>query len=137
LDPIDKIILKESIKELTTILSNEWIEEVKCSSEEIQIRIPYSTIQCKIHGMMVEVLYNPTVIANIMSATFVSTYFNNEPLALTVKTCRIAPHFRLEGLGILHNISLYHEQMEISLDFHVFGIKDFDAMIGHPLEKFL
>jgi hypothetical protein len=72
-----------------------------------------------------------------MSAIFASTYFNNEPLALTVKTCRIAPHFRLEGLGILHNISLYHEQTEISLDFHVFDIKYFDAMIGHPLEKFL
>ena len=44
--------------------------------------------------------------------------------------------FRLEGLGILHNISLYHNNVEVALDFHVFDIQDFDIMIGHPLEKF-
>ena len=88
-------------------------------------------------GMMVEVLYNPTVGSNIMSSTFASTFFDNEPLAPTVKTYRIAPHLTLEGLGILHDISLYHEQTKISLDFHVFDIKDFDVMIGRPLEKFL
>ena len=43
--------------------------------------------------------------------------------------------FRLEGLGILHNISLYHNNVEVALDFHVFDIQDFDIMIGHPLEK--
>ena len=43
--------------------------------------------------------------------------------------------FGLEGLGILHNISLYHNNVEVALDFHVFDIQDFDIMIGHPLEK--
>ena len=81
---------------------------------------------------MVEVLYNPIVGANIMSATFASTYFDNEPLSLAIKSYRIAPCSRQEGLGILHDISLYHGQMEISLDFHVFDIKDFDVMIWHP-----
>jgi hypothetical protein len=119
------------------ILSNEWTEEVKHSSEEIQIHVHYSTVQCKIHGMMVEVLYNPTIRANIMSLAFASTFFGKEPLAPIVKTCQIAPRLKLEGLGILHDISLYHEQIEISLDFHVFDIIDFDVMIGRPLEKFL
>ena len=86
-------------------------------------------------GMMVEVLYNPTVGVNIMSLTFESTFFDKEPLAPTIKTYEMAPHLRLEGLGILHDISLYHGQMEISLDFHVFDIKGFDVMIGHPLEQ--
>ena len=35
LDPLDKEFLKESIKELSTIMSNEWVEEVELSSEEI------------------------------------------------------------------------------------------------------
>jgi len=87
--------------------------------------------------MMVEVLYTPTIGVNIMSLTFASTFFDKEPLAPTVKTYRIAPRLRLVGLGILHDISLYHEQTEISLDFHLFDIKDFDVRIGHPLEKFL
>ena len=72
-----------------------------------------------------------------MSATFTSTYFDNEPLAPTNKTYRIAPHSRIEGLGILRDVSIYHGQTEISLDFHVFDIKDFDVMIRRPLEKFL
>jgi hypothetical protein len=119
------------------ILSKEWIDEAEHSSEEIQICMPSSVIQCKIHGIMVDVLDNPTVGANIMSASFAATYFDNETLAPTVKTCRIAPRIILEGLGILHDISLYHGETEISLHFHVFDIKDFDVMIGHPLEKFL
>ena len=86
---------------------------------------------------MVEVLYTPTIGVNIMSLTFASTFFDKEPLAPTVKTYRIAPRLTLEGLGILHDISLYHEQTEISLDIHVFDIKDFVVMIGCPLETFL
>ena len=47
LKPLDKELLKESIKELTTILSNEWVEEVECASEEIQIHNPSSIIRSK------------------------------------------------------------------------------------------
>ena len=35
LDPIDDEFLRETIKELTTIMSSEWIEESELSSEEI------------------------------------------------------------------------------------------------------
>jgi hypothetical protein len=49
-DPLDKQFLRESIKELTIILSNEWTEEVEHSSKEIQIHVPSSTIQCKFMG---------------------------------------------------------------------------------------
>ena len=35
LDPLDKEFLKESIKELTAIMSSEWVEEAEHSSEEI------------------------------------------------------------------------------------------------------
>jgi hypothetical protein len=76
LEPLDKGFLRESTKELTMILSKEWTNEVERSSE-IQIRMTSSVIQCKIHGIMVDVLYNPTVGANIMSASFVATYFDN------------------------------------------------------------
>ena len=82
------------------ILNDEWTKEVEHSSEGIHIRVPSLSIQCKIHGMMVEVLYNPTIGANIMSLTFAPSFFDKEPLAPTVKTYRIAPRLRLEGLGI-------------------------------------
>jgi hypothetical protein len=47
LDPLDKEFLRESVKELITIMSNEWVEEAELSSEEIQIHTPSLTIQCK------------------------------------------------------------------------------------------
>ena len=56
-EPLDEEFLKESIKELTAIMSSEWVEEAERSSEEIQIRVPPSTIRCKVLGTMVDVLY--------------------------------------------------------------------------------
>jgi len=35
LDPLDEKFLRESIRELTSIMSNEWVEEAKFSPEEI------------------------------------------------------------------------------------------------------
>jgi len=83
---------------------------------------------------MVDILYNPIVRVNLMSASFASTYLGDEPLTPTNKSFKIAPRSRLEGFGILHSISLYHNDVEVTLDFHVFDIKDFDILIG-PLEK--
>jgi hypothetical protein len=79
-EPLDNEFLKESTKELTTIMSIEWVEEGEPSFEEIQIHIPPSTISCQVLRTTVDVLYSPTVGANLMSASFVSTYFGNEPL---------------------------------------------------------
>jgi hypothetical protein len=42
LDPLYKEILKENIKELTAIMSSEWVEEVEHSSREIQIHTPFT-----------------------------------------------------------------------------------------------
>ena len=70
----------ESIKELTAIISREWVEEVEFSSEEIHINTPSSTIHCKIQGIWVDALYNPSVGANLMSATFASTYLGENPM---------------------------------------------------------
>jgi hypothetical protein len=48
LEPLDKGFLRKSMKELTSILSNKWTEEVEHCYEEIQIHVPASTIQCNI-----------------------------------------------------------------------------------------
>jgi hypothetical protein len=116
-------------------MSREWTEEAKHSFEEIQIHIPSLTIQCNIRDDMMDVLYNPTVGANIMSVSFATTYIGNEPLVPTNKSLRIAPRINLKGRGILHNMTVHHNDVEMALDFHVFDISDFNIMIGHPLEK--
>jgi hypothetical protein len=116
---LDKEFLRDSIKELTARMSSEWSKEVEHSSEEIQIHVPSSTVQCHISRNMVNTIYNPTVGANILSVSFARTFLVNEPIALTNKTFRVGPQTRLEGLN---NISVYHDNMEIILDFHVFDI---------------
>ena len=107
IDPVDECFLRENIKELIAIMNSEWVEEAELSSKEIQIHTPSSTIQCQLCRTSVDILYNPMVGENLMSASFAHTYFNDDILAPTTKSCRIAPQTRLEGLGVLHNISLY------------------------------
>ena len=81
---------------------------------------------------MVGVRYIPIVRANIMSTSFASAYFCNEPLAPTNKTLRIAPRSNLKGLGLLRNVTIYHDKVKMVLDFHIFDTQDFDIMIGTP-----
>jgi hypothetical protein len=114
--------LRESIKELTTIMSTEWSQEGESFSEEIQILTPSSTMQCHISRNMVNALYNPTVEANIMSKSFARAYLGNKQIAPTTKTFRVGPRVKLEGLGILHNISVYYDNVVMSLDFYVFNV---------------
>jgi hypothetical protein len=121
-DPLDEQFLKKSIKELIAIMSSKWVEEVELSYEEVRIHTPSSTIRCSIGRTSVDVFYNPIVGANLMSVSFAHTYFSDDAITSTIKTYRIAPHIRLEGLGALHNISLYHNDNEVPLDFHVFDI---------------
>jgi hypothetical protein len=111
----------ESIKELIAIMSNGRVEEAELSFEEIQICTP-STIQSQLCRTSVDILYNTMARANLMSASFAHTYFGDDILTLTNKSYKITPRTRLEGLGVLHNISLYHNKIEIPLDFHVFDI---------------
>lgn len=133
-DSLDELFLRKSIRELTSILSSEWVTEGELSSEEIQIRAPSTPLRCKIQGEWVDMLYNPTVGANIMSKSF-ALCLGEHLCTPTVRSLRLAPRSILQGLGILHNITLYHENVEIVLDFHIFDIPDFDVLIGHPLEK--
>jgi len=86
---------------------------------------------------MVDLLYNPIVRANLMSASFACTYLGDEALASTSKHFRVSPRLSLKGHGILHNIIVHHNNVEMALDFHVFKIQYFDIMIGHPVEKLI
>ena len=102
-EPLDKAFLKEMVRDLTAVMSSEWVQEGELSSESLQIIAPSLTIHCFIQGTLGEVLYNPMVGANIMSASYVLTHLENA-LVPTEKTLRIAPGSILEGVGIVHNV---------------------------------
>jgi len=56
-------------------------------------------------------------------------------LVPTKKTLRNAPGSILEGVGIVHDVLVRHDDFEVALDFHIFDVYDFDILIGHPVEK--
>ena len=45
-DPIEFQFLKETVQELTSIMSNEWLKEAELSSEVIRINTAPRTIPC-------------------------------------------------------------------------------------------
>uniref|UniRef100_K3XQI0 Uncharacterized protein n=1 Tax=Setaria italica TaxID=4555 RepID=K3XQI0_SETIT len=98
---------------------------------------PPSTIPCAIRGNPVNILYNPTVGANIISSECVMQLFGDEPLVPTDKTFQTSSREFLEGVGILQHMSIRHKDIEAVLDFHVFDVQSFDLMIRHPIEKLL
>jgi hypothetical protein len=80
-------------------------------------------------------LYNPTVGVNIISALFAFDHLGERHVTPTTKSLRIGPHSTLRGVGIMHEVLVWHRETEIALDFHVFKVQDFDILIGHPVEK--
>jgi hypothetical protein len=58
-------------------------------------------------------------------------------LVQTNKTFQTPSGEIVEGMGILQNVFVRHEDVKAILDFHVFDVQDFDLIIRHPIEKLL
>ena len=58
------------MKELVSIISNEWLEESEFSSEVIHLDSPSLSIHCQINKAPFDALYNPVMGVNIMYASF-------------------------------------------------------------------
>jgi len=71
------------------------------SSEVLQIIFPPSTIPCTIRGTLIDILYNTTVGANIISSECAFQLLGDEPLVQTDKTFQTSSRKLLEGIGIL------------------------------------
>jgi hypothetical protein len=60
------------MKELVSIISNEWLEEPELSFDVIRLDSPFISIHCQIHKDPFEALYNPVVVVNIMLKPFIT-----------------------------------------------------------------
>jgi len=118
-------------------MAGEWSRETESSPEVLRINSPPSTIPCTIRGTPVDILYSPTVGANIISSECAFQLLGDELLVQTNKTFQTSSRKIIEGIGILQNVTVKHENIDVILDFHVFDVQDFDLMIGHPIEKLL
>ena len=68
------------MKELVSIISNEWLEESELSSNVICLDSLSISIHCQINKDPFNALYNPVVGVNFMFASFVHDLLKHMPL---------------------------------------------------------
>ena len=73
------------MKELTTIVSNEWLGESKLSPKVIHLDSPSTSIHCQIRKISFDAFHNPVVGVNLMSKSFAHTFPENFQLTPTTK----------------------------------------------------
>ena len=133
-DPLDENYLRETIQELTTLISNEWLKEGESSLTPIHLNSPSSSLRCRLQDQDVEALYNPTVGANLMSDEFALAFLGNYKLTPTDRQLKRPSGSLTSSYRILTDMPFWHYDVKVRLNFHVFEDLDFDCLIGHPLK---
>jgi hypothetical protein len=84
-DPLELGFLRETVRELTSIMSDEWLREAELSSEVILINTAPRVIPCHLEGNDVSILYSPTVGVNLVFDAFAFTYLSDKAITPTNK----------------------------------------------------
>ena len=98
---------------------------------------PSSSFRCRLRNQHVDALYNPTVGANLMSDEFALAFMGTNKLTPTDRPLMRPSGSLTNSYGILKDMSFWHDDVKIRLNFHVFEGLNFDFMIGHPLKALL
>jgi hypothetical protein len=136
-DPTEEKFLKKTVKELTTIISNEWLGESNLPPEVIHLDSPSTSIRCQIHKTSFDAFYNSVVGVNIMSKSFAHTLPENFQLTPTTKFLKNLSSQILPSEGIFHLIPIKVDETKVYLSLYVFNIWEFDLLIRHPIERVL
>ncbi len=110
----------ETVRELTSIMSDEWLRELELSSEVIQINTAPRIIPCHLEGNDVGILYSPTVGVNLISESFAFAYLSDKAVTPTNKFFKHPNGNIIEGFGIVQYVPVRFEDREAVLNFHVF-----------------
>ena len=90
------------MKELISIIGNEWLEESELSFDVILLDSPSISIHCQIHETSFGALYNSIVGVNLMSTSFAHALFENLPLTPTTKFLKSPSGHILPSFGIIY-----------------------------------
>jgi hypothetical protein len=132
---ISEKFIKETRKELISIISFEWIEESEFSNNIIRLDTPSITIKCQFNRGPFDTLYNPAVGVNIMSALFMQDYVKDMPLSPTTKRLKNLFGHVIPSFGILYALPIIINGIQVRLSFYVFDVREFDVLIGQPIGK--
>ena len=113
-------------------MSIKWLQG-ESSLKLIQLDSPSSSFCCRLQNHDVDTLYNPTVGANLMSDEFVLALLGNITLIPTDRKLRRPSDSLVSSYGILKNVSFWHGDVKLPLNFYVFE----DLNIGKDVPKSL
>jgi hypothetical protein len=130
LDPSKEAFHKKTMKDIVTIMSDEWLEESELSLEVIRLDSPSITIYCQINKDSFDALYNPVVGVNIMSLVFAHNLLKDMPLAPTTKLLKNLSGHIVSSLGILCALPILVNGTKVHLNFYIFDVMEFDLLIG-------
>nr|CAD40117.1 OSJNBa0061C06.1 [Oryza sativa Japonica Group] len=136
-DPMELGFLIETVRELTSIMSDECLREAELSSEVTRINTAPRVLPCHLEGNDVVIQYSPTIVVNLISESFAFAYLSNKAVTPTNKFFKHPNGNIIEGFGIVQDVPVYFEDRKAVLDFYVFEIQDFDILIGLPIEQLL
>jgi hypothetical protein len=125
------------VKELTTIINNEWLGESKLSPKVIHLDSPSTSICCQIRKTSFDALYNLVVGVNLMSKYFAHTLPRNFQLTPTTKLLKSISGQILPSEGIFHLMPIKVDETKVYLCFYIFDIWEFNLLIGHPIKRLL
>jgi hypothetical protein len=125
------------MKDLMSVLSNEWLEESELSPEIIRLDSPSITIECQLDKAPFNSFYNPIVGINIMSATFSQDLLKDMPLAPTTKLLKSLSVNIVPSLKILCALPIFVNKTQVLLNFYIFDVMEFHLLIGQPIERLI
>jgi hypothetical protein len=103
----------------------------------IRLDSPSISIHCQINKAPFDVVYNLVVGVNIMSASFAHDLLKHMPLTPTTKLLTSLSGHILSSLGILYVLPIQVKGTMIHLSFYIFGIMEFDLLIGQPIKRLI
>jgi hypothetical protein len=136
-NPTEDKFLKNIVKALTTIISNDWLKESELSHEVICLDSPSTSISCQINQTSFDALYNSVVGVNIMSKYFAHTLFEYIKLTPMTRLLKSLSGQILPSEGIFHLIPIKVDETKVYLSFYIFYTWEFDLLIGHPIERLI
>ena len=69
-----------------------------------------------------------------MSDEFVLSFLGKKTLTPIDKNLKRSSSSLMSSYGVLKNVSFWHDDVKVRLNFHVFEDLDFDFLIGHPIK---
>jgi hypothetical protein len=135
LDPSEEAFRKKIMKDLVSIMSDEWLEESELSPKVIRLDSPSTSIYCQINKDSFNALYNPVVGVNIKSSIFAHDLLKDMPLAPTTKLLKSLSRHIVPSLGILCALPILVNGTKVHLNFYIFDVMEFDLLIGQPIER--